>query len=880
MDGFRDFTLDPLKYPLDQMKKFVSEELHPRGKKWVPILDPGIKVEPGYGPYEAGKVATERPGAAPDERVFIVVGGEEGGGGRGRGGGSSRSRGNGGEDDDYGGGGNNGGSNDDSSSAQTSTSTSSSSSSSISSSIRSNNSTSPPSPPPPPPLVVPFVGTVWPGRVHYPDFLSLAARDLWGHWIEGLRALVPFDGLWIDMCEPSNFDSNEGGGGERAGEGERDGNNVPIYPINNGGRRDPLSAKTVNIWAVGASGKRSASSSYSSSSSSAFHIDTHNLYGHAEASATRQALVKVLAEERAKKREEEERAGAAATSLLPSSSSSSSPSSSLSPPSPPPLPTPRPFILARSSFLGLGSFAAHWTGDNAATWQDLGWSVSGIMNSGLFAGASLSGADVCGFSLDTTEALCSRWVAAAAFQPFWRSHSDKAAAPQEPYLWQSVADAARRALGARYRLLPLMYSGLAVAAETGQPLMRPLWYEWPGEEGAHESEDVSWVLAGGGGGGGGRGRVGGGSGSRGSTSSASSSTSASASASAAPLFVAPPLRESDGDSVTTWLPPGKWFDLWGLMEDALGLELEVFPPPDEERGGGDDDDDRKRREKTPSSSSSSRGIMIASFDGGEHGVAGFSLPSPAGRAVALLQRQGSIVPLAWSSSSSSSSSSAEIKTETENLLLSVAAALRAPLALSVALECSNSTTPCSALGTLFVDDGETDARGDWWQLRASVGDRGGRVEAELLLLSSEESSGVAAAAAASSSSSPSSGASPLVLPRHPSPRLRKVSISFGAGGDLFSGSGGIGAITSDLGGEVEVVAAAPRFSSSSSSSSSASSIITFEFPETPSFFDDAGGRRSTRGGALSSSPVTLVSWGDGGRGGRGGGSDVGGVAEA
>ena len=797
LDGFRDFTFDPQGYAVDEMRKFVEEELHSQDKKWIPIIDPGIKVEPGYAPYEAGRVATERPGATPDERVFIVV--------------DKR-----------------GGSDDNDSSSK-------------------NSSTSPL-----PPLVA-FVGTVWPGRVNYPDFLSLAARDFWLREIESLHALVPFDGLWIDMSEPSNFDDDQSqGGDERGKEREREGDVPPLYPINNGGRRDPLSAKTVSIWARGASGKRrggggdasslssssdsssgqrddgGASSSRSSDSdygSSAFHIDTHNLYGHAEASATWQSLVKVLTEARAKKQKKKM---ISSSPLLPPSSSSPS---SLSPPTPPP-PTARPFILARSSFLGLGSFAAHWTGDNAATWRDLGWSVSGIFNSGLFASAALSGADVCGFSLDTTPELCSRWVAAAAFQPFWRSHSDKSARPQEPYLWPSVADAARPALGARYRLLPMLYSGLALSAETGAPLMRPLWYEWPGEEMAHES-DRSWVLAGGGEGGVGGGGVGPG----------RSSTSAAAAA-PAPLFVAPPLHESDSDSVTTWLPPGKWFDLWGLLEDALGLELEVEPPS-----------------PPRSSQSSQEEITIASFDGGEHGVAGFSLPCPTGRAVALLQRQGSIVPLAWSPSSNSSSlgkTEAETEAEKDNPLLSVAAALRAPLALSVALECSSNSTfsSCYALGTLFVDDGETDSRGDWWLLRASVGERGGRVDAELL----SSSGGGSSPSSSSSSSSSSSGAAAAALvlrPRHPPPRLRKISISV-AGEEMqatvISGNGTLrGVAASDLG---VVVAAVVVPSSSSSSSASA---ITFELPETPSFFDV--GRGSTSGAA---SPVMLVSWGDGG----------------
>lgn len=39
--------------------------------------------------------------------------------------------------------------------------------------------------------------------------------------------------------------------------------------------------------------------------------------------------------------------------------------------------------MFRSTFLGSGAYAAHWTGDNAATWDDLRWSVSGMLSLGL-----------------------------------------------------------------------------------------------------------------------------------------------------------------------------------------------------------------------------------------------------------------------------------------------------------------------------------------------------------------------------------------------------------------------------------------------------------------------------------------------------------------
>jgi alpha-glucosidase (family GH31 glycosyl hydrolase) len=53
MDGFKDFTFDAQNFPLDKVQKFVGD-LHKNHQRYVLIVDPAIKVEKGYEPYEDG----------------------------------------------------------------------------------------------------------------------------------------------------------------------------------------------------------------------------------------------------------------------------------------------------------------------------------------------------------------------------------------------------------------------------------------------------------------------------------------------------------------------------------------------------------------------------------------------------------------------------------------------------------------------------------------------------------------------------------------------------------------------------------------------------------------------------------------------------------
>ena len=55
-----------------------------------------------------------------------------------------------------------------------------------------------------------YIGAVWPGKVHFVDYLHPNASNYWQTQLDRLYEQIPVSGIWLDMNQPSNFQGNEG----------------------------------------------------------------------------------------------------------------------------------------------------------------------------------------------------------------------------------------------------------------------------------------------------------------------------------------------------------------------------------------------------------------------------------------------------------------------------------------------------------------------------------------------------------------------------------------------------------------------------------------------------------------------------------------------
>jgi alpha-glucosidase len=152
-------------------------------------------------------------------------------------------------------------------------------------------------------------------------------------------------------------------------------------------------------------------------------------------------------------------------------------------------PNERPFILTRAGSAGIQRVAAQWLGDNQTNWEHLALAVRMALAMGV-SGQPFVGSDIPGFHGDADGELFARWVQYGALTPFCRFHKQTGHSGHYPWSFGAEVEAiARRALKLRYRLLPYLYSAFMRSTETGEPVQRPLHFDFQDDPESLRVED-------------------------------------------------------------------------------------------------------------------------------------------------------------------------------------------------------------------------------------------------------------------------------------------------------------------------------------------------------------------------------------------------------
>ena len=283
----------------------------------------------------------------------------------------------------------------------------------------------------------PLVAAVWPGKAYFADFLRPEVREWFGHKYKALTD-CGIEGFWNDMNEPSLFYSPE---------------RLRAFLDDMAALREKDNIEQEEFFprvVGGAMGLMNSPADYASFYHEADgrkvrHDQVHNLYG---GSMTRAA-------------------GEAFADLRPGQ---------------------RTLLYSRSSFIGSHRYGGIWLGDNNSSWAQLLANIQ-MMPSVQMCGFLYSGADLCGFSCDTTPDLALRWLEFGLLTPLMRNHSAVGTRMQEYYRFPEVLPAVRNMIRLRYALLPYLYSEFMKAALENTSYFRPLAFDYPDDPDAREVED-------------------------------------------------------------------------------------------------------------------------------------------------------------------------------------------------------------------------------------------------------------------------------------------------------------------------------------------------------------------------------------------------------
>lgn len=278
-----------------------------------------------------------------------------------------------------------------------------------------------------------LVAAVWPGQVHFPDFLKDSAREWFGNKYKVLMD-QGIDGFWNDMNEPAIFYTED--------------HLAEVFE-----KLDDYKGKNLDIWSffefkdlVGAIDNNDEDYRrfyHEYKGQKIRHDKVHNLYGYNMTKAAGEAFERLC-------------------------------------------PNKRILMFSRSSYIGMHRYGGVWCGDNQSWWSHLLLNIQ-QMPALSMCGFLYSGADIGGFGADTTEDLLLRWTAFGIFTPLFRNHSALGTREQEMYQFPSC-DIFKNLVELRYALIPYLYSEFMKAVLEEKMLFKPLGFEYLDERSA-EVED-------------------------------------------------------------------------------------------------------------------------------------------------------------------------------------------------------------------------------------------------------------------------------------------------------------------------------------------------------------------------------------------------------
>jgi alpha-glucosidase len=142
----------------------------------------------------------------------------------------------------------------------------------------------------------------------------------------------------------------------------------------------------------------------------------------------------------------------------------------------------RPFVLTRAAYAGTQRYSAIWTGDNAATEEQMLYGQRLVNSLGL-TGMSLVGVDIGGFMDNPTPELMVRWNSLGTYTPMFRNHAALGMSLREPWQWgYEYEQIIKKDIEQRYKLLPYIYSGFYQSTQTGLPMSRTLAIDYTQDE--------------------------------------------------------------------------------------------------------------------------------------------------------------------------------------------------------------------------------------------------------------------------------------------------------------------------------------------------------------------------------------------------------------